>query len=134
VINLDGVFGTHRLDEAEVDRPHRQHRRAQCSQLDRQTPRLARLVHGYRGRERRLLPSEPGELMKGSAKPCSMGRSRAALVQMSAVKGRPEMTDVWPKRRDWRAGFGNCAPAGRRQHMFGHKEVRYGDNSYPSRS
>jgi hypothetical protein len=37
---------------------HGQHRRAQCSQLDRQTPRL---VHGYRGRERRVLPSEPGE-------------------------------------------------------------------------
>ena len=61
-------------------------------------------------------------------------RRNPALVQMSAVKGRPEMADVWPKRRDWRAGFGNCAPAGRRQHMFGHKEVRYGDNSYPSRS
>jgi hypothetical protein len=28
----------------------------------------------------------------------------------------------------------NCAPAGRRQHIFGHKEVRYGDNSYPGRS
>ena len=25
-------------------------------------------------------------------------------------------------------------PAGRRQQIFGHKEVRYGDNSYPSRS
>jgi adenosine/AMP kinase len=49
----------YKLYEAEVDRPHRQHRRAQCSQLDRQTPRL---VHGYRGRERRVLPSEPGEL------------------------------------------------------------------------
>lgn len=56
-----------------------------------------------------------------------------ALVQMAAVKGRPEMADVWPKRRDWRAGFGNCAPAGRRQHILGHKEVRYGDSSYPSR-
>jgi len=31
------------------------------------------------------LPSEPGELWRASAKPCSMGRSRAALVQMSAV-------------------------------------------------
>jgi len=61
---------------------HGQHRRAQCSQLDRQTPRL---VHGYRGRERRVLPSEPGELWRASAEPCSMGRSRAALVQMSAV-------------------------------------------------
>jgi len=38
---------------------HGQHRRARCSQLDRRTPRL---VHGYRGRERRVLPSEPGEL------------------------------------------------------------------------
>lgn len=56
-----------------------------------------------------------------------------ALVQMAAVKGRPEMADVWPKRRDWRAGFGNCAPAGRRQHLLEHKEVRYGDSSYPSR-
>jgi hypothetical protein len=25
-------------------------------------------------------------------------------------------------------------PAGRREHLFGHKEVRYGGNSYPSRS
>jgi hypothetical protein len=57
-------------------------------------------------------------------------RRNPALVQMSAVKGRPEMA----KRRDWRAGFWNCAPAGRRQQIFGHKEVRYGDNSYPSRS
>ena len=26
------------------------------------------------------------------------------------------------------------APAGRRQHIFGHKVVRYAGNSYPSRS
>src|SRR5215475_4525880 len=31
------------------------------------------------------------------------------------------MADVWPKRRDWRAGLGNCAPAGRRQHIFEHR-------------
>jgi peroxiredoxin len=35
-------------------------------------------------------------------------RRNPALVLMSAVKGRPEMADGWPKRRDWRAGFGTA--------------------------
>jgi hypothetical protein len=60
-------------------------------------------------------------------------RRNPALVLMSAVKGRPEMADVWLKRRDWQAL--ETVPRQAVVSIYlGHKEVRYGDNNCPSRS
>jgi len=77
-----------------------------------------------------------GLLLKALQQSLSEGgphRRNPALVHIPAVKGRPEMADIW--LNDATGGMlGSSAPAGRRQHICVHKEVRYGDNGYPSRS
>ena len=61
--------------------------------------------------------------------PLSLNRSTLMMVT-----GSEEVFSAWGTALSIVQHPILIAPAGRRQHIFGHKEVRYAGNSYPSRS